>query len=186
GWAGGTFSRASSAWYIDRTGTLREVAPDVPRIEWLDLDGDGVREMPTVLLEPAATNLLLQSSNVGPDSSPWAGATEFSSITPAASIFSGQTAWRHTNGGLAGARSRRQMAGQFGSGPQTACVIVENVDAAETALSIRDNTAGAHVCLGRLSWATGEASVQLGTGVVRAEKLADAGPNGGPVYLLAV
>src|SRR5690606_2374959 len=103
-----------------------------------------------------------------------------------ASIFQGQTAWRHTNGGAAGSRSRRQSAGQFGSGPQTVYVVAENVNASQTALNIRDATAGVNVCIGQLSWATGEANVQLGTGTVRAEKLADAGPNGGPVYLLAV
>lgn len=186
GWAGFTHSRNSPATYFDRMGTLREVGPDAPRIEWYDLDGDGVRETPTLRLEPSRTNLLLQSSNVGPDSAPWRGPTNFASITPAVSIIAGQTAWRQTNGGLVSETSRNQIAGQFGSDPQTAYVIVENVDAAEAALSIRDTTAGAHVCLGRLSWATGEASVQQGTGAVRAEKLADAGPNGGPVYLLAV
>src|SRR5690606_7652024 len=55
-----------------------------------------------------------------------------------------------------------------------------------TDLAIRDTTAGANVCIGRLAWATGEAIVQSGTGIVRAQKLADAGPNGGPVYRLMV
>ena len=185
-WYGGAFSRTSAATTIGRDGLVTPVASGIPRIAWMDLDGDGVRETPTLRLEPSRTNLLLQSSNVGPDNSPWAGATEFSSVTPAASIFQGQTAWRHTNGGAAGSRSRRQSAGQFGSGQQTVYVVAENVNASQTALNIRDATAGVNVCIGQLSWATGGANVQLGTGTVRAEKLADAGPNGGPVYLLAV
>src|SRR5690606_22905486 len=41
--AGAAFSRTSSAWYVDRDGILREVGPHVPRIEWYDLDSDGVR-----------------------------------------------------------------------------------------------------------------------------------------------
>src|SRR5690606_13946399 len=32
--AGAAFSRASTATYIDRTGTLQEVGQNVPRIDW--------------------------------------------------------------------------------------------------------------------------------------------------------
>ena len=180
-----TFTRASPAFLTDRDGKMVEVPANVPRIEWLDLDGDGVRETPALRLEPAATNLLLDSCNLPASGSAWGSTSNFT-VSPAASLFAGQTAWRHTNDGLAASRNRSQSGGQFGSGPHTAYVIVENVDAAQTALNIRDTTAGANVCVGRLSWATGEAGVQEGTGAVRAEKLADAGPNGGPVYLLAV
>lgn len=88
--------------------------------------------------------------------------------------------------GLATSANRDQNIGTFTGQPETASVIVENVDAEETALSIRDQTAGVHVCLGRLTWATGQASVQSGTGTVIARKLANAGPNGGPVYRLIV
>lgn len=56
GWAGLSHSRNSPAWYFDRDGILREAGPDVPRIEWLDLDGDGRRETPTLKLERASTN----------------------------------------------------------------------------------------------------------------------------------
>src|SRR5690606_27785683 len=63
GWAGGSFSRASAAWYIGPDGVLRQAAANAPRIEWYDLDGDGVRETPTLLLEPATTNLLLHSED---------------------------------------------------------------------------------------------------------------------------
>src|SRR5690606_15258915 len=69
--SGASFSRGSTAWTILPDGTLAEVAMNVLRIVWLDLDGDGVRETPAFRLEPSRTNLLLQSSNVGPDSSPW-------------------------------------------------------------------------------------------------------------------
>src|SRR5690606_1006437 len=49
--AGMSFSRASTATLIDRTGTLREVGPDVPRITW-----QGGR--PYMLVEPASQNLV--------------------------------------------------------------------------------------------------------------------------------
>src|SRR5690606_14976927 len=62
--AGAAFSRASGATLIDRTGTLQEVGQNVPRVEWLDLDGDGVRETPTLLLEPAGTNAFTWSEDL--------------------------------------------------------------------------------------------------------------------------
>src|SRR5690606_15082356 len=102
------------------------------------------------------------------------------------SIFQGQTAWRHQNLGLSGLVSRGQTVDTFTGQPETMSAIIENVDATDAAINIRDNTAGVNLCIGRLTWATGQASVQQGTGTVRAQKLADAGPNGGPVYRLMV
>src|SRR5690606_27584492 len=183
--AGAAFSRASSAWYVDRDGILREAGPHVPRVEWLDLDGNGVRDTPATLLEPAATNLLLDSCNLPASGSAW-GTTSNFSVSASTSIFAGQTAWRHQNLGLMSSAGRSQAFGTFSGQAETASVIVEGVDATLTDLSIRDTTAGAHVCLGRLAWATGQASVQSGTGTVIARKLANAGPNGGPVYRLMV
>jgi len=63
-----TFSRADAstcATYIDRDGILRLAAANVPRIEWVDLDGDGIRETPGLLLEGSRTNLCLQSEAFG-------------------------------------------------------------------------------------------------------------------------
>lgn len=185
GWAGLSFSRASGATLTDRTGTLREAGPNVPRVEWLDLDGDGVHETPTTLLEPAATNLLRDSCNLPASGSAWATTSNFS-VSAAASIFSGQTAWRHQNLGLAPSVNRSQGVGTFSGQPETASVIVENVDATTTGLSIFDDTLQAHVCRGQLTWATGQASIAAGAGTVLARKLANAGPNGGPVYRLIV
>ena len=53
---GATFSRSSPAWHVGRDGVLRQAAANVPRVEWLDLDGDGIRETPALLLESSATN----------------------------------------------------------------------------------------------------------------------------------
>lgn len=185
GWAGLAFSRPSPAWYVDGDGILREAAPDVPRIEWYDLDGDGVRETPTMLLEPGATNVLLDSCNLPASGSAWGSTSNFT-VSPAASIFQGQTAWRHQNLGLVDSARRSQFSGMFTDRPETASAIVENVNATETALNIRDYTAEVNLCIGLLTWATGQARVQQGAGTVIARKLANAGPNGGPVYRLIV
>src|SRR5690606_2798577 len=144
-----TFTRASPAFLTDRDGKMVEVPANVPRIEWLDLDGDGVRETPTTLLEPAATNLLRDSCNLPASGSAWGNTSDFT-VSPATSIFAGQTAWRHQNLGTEGSRDRGQTIGEFTGGPETASAIVENVTATLTDLAIRDTTAGANVCIGRL------------------------------------
>ena len=185
GWAGGAFSRASSAWYIGPDGRIYQAASHVHRIEWYDLDGDGVRETPTTLLEPAATNLLLDSCNLPASGSAWAPTSDFA-VSAATSIFQGQTAWRHQNLGQTMFAYRPQAVGTLTGQPETASVIMERVDASETRLSIYDNTLGVHVAQARLDWATGTATVSTGAGTARARKLANAGPNGGPVYRLSI
>lgn len=70
-----TFSRADAstcATYIDRDGIIRLAAANKLRIEWVDLDGDGIRETPGFLLEGARTNLCLRSEEF--DNGTWAGA----------------------------------------------------------------------------------------------------------------
>lgn len=63
-----TFARADAstcATYIDRDGVIRLAAANKLRIEWVDLDGDGVRETPGLLLEGSRVNSCLQSEAFG-------------------------------------------------------------------------------------------------------------------------
>src|SRR6266576_5866215 len=46
------------ATYIDYDGTIRLAAQNTLRIEWVDLDGDGIRESPGILLEGSRINLI--------------------------------------------------------------------------------------------------------------------------------
>lgn len=71
-----TFARADAstcATYIDRDGLVRKAAANVPRIEVVDLDGDGVRETPGLLLEGSRQNLLLRSEEI--DNAAWSKTT---------------------------------------------------------------------------------------------------------------
>lgn len=57
-----TFARADAATcatYIDRDGIVRTAAANLLRVEWVDLDGDGVRESPGLLLEGSRANVVL-------------------------------------------------------------------------------------------------------------------------------
>lgn len=54
------FSRSDPGTYVDRDGIVRLAAAQTPRVTWLDLDGDGIRE-PYFLAEAARTNLFSYS-----------------------------------------------------------------------------------------------------------------------------
>lgn len=57
-----TFTRASTGGLTtDSRGRLRQWAQGMPRLEYVDLDGDGVFETPGLLLESARTNIILFS-----------------------------------------------------------------------------------------------------------------------------
>lgn len=59
-----TFTRGSIGTASGRDGAPYTFAVDVPRIEYVDLDGDGVRETPGLLLEGQRTNLILRSEEL--------------------------------------------------------------------------------------------------------------------------
>jgi len=56
-----TYTRSSSAYQIDSDGVLRLKSTDLLRIDYLDLDNDGERETPSIVVEMASTNKLLRS-----------------------------------------------------------------------------------------------------------------------------
>lgn len=66
------FARADGstcATYIDRSGVVRVAAAGVPRIEWLDLNNDGIRETPGLLIEGTRTNGWVRSEEL--DNAAW-------------------------------------------------------------------------------------------------------------------
>lgn len=66
----GTFARAvPDAALIGRNGIYRLATTNIPRIDWYDLDGDGVRETPALLIEGARSNGWTFSANL--DDAAW-------------------------------------------------------------------------------------------------------------------
>lgn len=62
-----TFARADAstcATHIDRDGIVRTAAANVPRIEFVDLDADGIRETPGLLLEGSRVNVVLHNRDL--------------------------------------------------------------------------------------------------------------------------
>ena len=67
-----TFTRtdvAGTGWTVNGAGLLTRAGADIPRVRYYDLDADGVFETPTLLLEPAGTNLLTYSHQL--DNAAW-------------------------------------------------------------------------------------------------------------------
>lgn len=56
-----TFTRSSSGYQIDADGVLRLKSTDLLRIDYLDLDNDGERETPSIVVECASTNKFTRS-----------------------------------------------------------------------------------------------------------------------------
>lgn len=57
-----TFARSSSAYEINALGVLALKTTDKLRIDYLDLDNDGERETPSIVVEPPSTNSFLRSN----------------------------------------------------------------------------------------------------------------------------
>lgn len=138
-------------------------------------------------IEEASSTKVIRSCAFGPNDTSWDGASDFI-VTPALSIFKGQTAHKHENKGLAVFRARRQTVGVLTNAPETLTMIVEGVDATTSSFSIYDATSVGHCLLVSFDWATGVITTDaftFGTAPSReAIKLSDAGPNGGEVYLI--
>src|SRR3990167_7986824 len=56
-----TFTRSSSAYQVDADGVLRLKSTDLLRLDYLDLDNDGERETPSIVVELASTNKFTRS-----------------------------------------------------------------------------------------------------------------------------
>jgi hypothetical protein len=59
-----TFSRSGTGSYVDRDGEVKLAESGLQRITMVDLDGDGVRETPTILLEDIRTNGFTKSHEI--------------------------------------------------------------------------------------------------------------------------
>lgn len=83
----GTFLRGSDATGVDSAGRIVRYVYGQPHWQWADLDGDGVRETPMLLMEPTSTNLVTSPD----DLSAGAGWTTGSvTVTPNAATFAGR------------------------------------------------------------------------------------------------
>ena len=171
------FTRASTALYWDASGVLQEAATDELRIDH-DPDSGNKRG---ALIEASRTNELLDAADFTA-ASDWGGDSDFT-ITTATSAISGETAYKHENDGSGGGKKRDQTVGTLTGSDETVSAIIENEDAGDSLIGIRDTTASAWVIRAKFDWSTEAASVESGSGTVGWDDLGT-GPNGGKMIRL--
>lgn len=168
-----TVVRATPAWYRDRTGIYRKAAVGVLRPHWVD-----GQTTPTVVVEPARTNILSQSTP-GNDDTHWLNSAGHT-LTAKSPLVAGTTPYEHASGATG---YRYQTQGTFTTANDCLWALLENTDATTSRIGVWDNTTGAWETLIELTWATGVVADVAGSSSIKAAiKLADSGPNGGAVY----
>ena len=188
---GWTFTRASSAWQLSEWGVIEEVSTNIWRTDWWDSDADGRVDTPSLPIESAATNDILDSADVDvAGSANWTLAGGAWTQASATSVIAGETAHRYTNDGATGSHGMYQATPNLVGTSVVGSAIVENVSALVTSVGIFDVTAAGFVVLGTYTWATDsivETSSPEGSSTgVRRTVLAEYGPNGGRVVRLEV
>lgn len=137
---------------------------------------------------PARTNLLVEST-IPSSLTNWVGGGF--TYSAANAFIPGTSPVKITQDNTGSFRSRGQTIGTFTAAQSdTFFVILENIDAVTSTISVYDNTAVAHVARAEITWATesviaiaGTIGTSLGLHV---KKLTNVGPNGGKVYRIGV
>lgn len=175
---GWTYTRTGTMYAMDTDGIFKPYAADVMPSHY---DMVNERQM-GAWFGISTTNSLLYSSDIS--NAVWVANSV--SKAAASSIIQGGTAQKITNTGSGG--NVVQTLGTFGTNPDTVFAIVEKGDSDICRVRLYDNTAAADRLVATLTFSTG-AVVRSGSdasGNVRAWKIANTGPNGGEVWLIAL
>lgn len=178
-----SLTRATPATRWTSAQLLEEVAADDLRLDHDPATG-AVRGY---LVEAGATRINPDVTDFA-ETSGWAGGSDFV-LTKADSIIVGEDAWRHENKGAVSNRARTDDVTAFPSSRVSFSVIIENIDAAETRVGVRDQTDGNFVVEATFDWSseTLTTSSPLGSSYDSwAKQLKGTGPNGGPLWEINV
>lgn len=160
--AGLVFTSDGHGLAPDANGIFQPYAANVPRrgYVWNNTLGQYV---PAWWLEGVCANNA-HGSNLFADATYWANAAPHFAVVAAPSCIAGQAAWQHTCDGTVGL-ARSQVIGVFvNSQSDCASAIVENVNAVNTAIGIRDMTTSSWVALATFTWATRAIAMTAGVG----------------------
>lgn len=154
------FTRAApDAIGTARSGKLISATTNVPRLYWVDLDGDGLRETPCIRLEGTRTNLVLRSEDF---SAAWAAIN-----TP---VLSGtDTSSGISLGGVddndgAAAEGYSQTITFTGNATKTIAVEFKKDTSISSVIRLRDTTAGADRLLAVITWSGTTPVITMTTG----------------------
>ncbi|HEX7048659.1 MAG TPA: hypothetical protein VF188_00485, partial [Longimicrobiales bacterium] len=172
--AGATFTRASTATYRTRSGTLATAAADVPRLAWVFEPSTGLYRR-ALLVERDSTNLVPWSSAL----SNWTGSASIT-VQDDALVMGSLALALVTENDAAGEFLIRIDTSPFsGDGEKAFSCYVAQGTSALVGLKLRDTTASADRLNARISWAGGMPSVSVFTGTHLYTE-----PVGGGVYRL--
>lgn len=160
--ADGTFSRADTATYASKGyGTVTSAASGAARIHWMDLDADGIRETPTLLLEGTSTNLIVQSQDL---STTWTNGGTV--LTSGQSDPLGTTTAYSVNDDNAAAAESVSITPTFTTDAvsKAISVFVKAGTATTSVINLRDVTAGADRLVVSLAWSNGVPTATASTG----------------------
>ena len=185
-----SFARDSEKWTLGRDGLYHRARAGQWAYEWWDLTGKVSQppsRRPGLTLEVASTPVNSDSVDIAAAGSAWVqGGT--SPWTAVPSVFEGQgnVGWLLTPNGSDSSPHYRQEPGTFSGSLETYSTIYESLGADASDIRIWDVTAGAYIIGITYIWSTGAVGRNLGASgpLFGAEKLADAGPNGGEVVRL--
>jgi len=167
-------ARNSLGYYIDKNGVLKTAGREVPRIQWEDTDGDGIRDTPFLLVGPRRTNLCLESEDLG---TTWA-AIGSPTRSAAAHTAAGVSLDLIGDDDASVAEGHSQVVAFAADGVQAVSVFVKegtSAPASGSEIIVRDTTAALDRMHATYTWSGGVPTVVMsaGTEVRSPEKLKD-------------
>lgn len=161
---GGSFTRSTTATYTDSTGVLQTAAINVPRVDYKYNTTKTVPgwECKGVLLEQAATNLLLRSQELS--TAPWT--LNIATVTPNATTAPDNTATAETLTAN-GANSFVGQVPTYASGTLvTFSVFLKNINSPSSTLMARSTLTSAQINIVWTGSILTSIDITVGTGVV--------------------
>lgn len=156
-----TFTRADTASYIDKgAGTLKSAASGKARLNFVDLDSDGVRETPALLQEMTRTNLITLSENFGS----WTDSGTPVKTGSQADPGGGTAAYLIEDDSAAAEEYIARSVSFTGNAVKAVSVWAKAGSAATSEIQIRDTTAGAYRMQAVITWTAGVPSVAMTSG----------------------
>lgn len=155
-----TFSRASAGNYVNHSGVGQSATLNTLRVEWVDLDGDGIRETPGYLLEGARTQLNANPENFGA----WAVTGTPVLTSGQADPFGGTAAYLLADDDAAAVEFIMQNVTYTGDATKAVSLFAKPGSLATQDARLRDTTAGASRHHITITWASGVPTLSTAAG----------------------
>jgi hypothetical protein len=146
-----TFTRSTVGAFRDKTGVGRLAGVNKPRVQWYDLDGDGIYETPTLFSEGARTQLVTDPENFGA----WTLGGTVARTAGQADPFGGTAAYLIDSNTPAATDAIFETVAFTGDGTKCIAGFVRAGTAAQSVFTVHDLTAGVHRHQVLITWTAG-------------------------------